>query len=458
MTHEIKNNTGKTIFLTVSKGTIAKNILRSGTLDELTRRGFTIILFFESVRDIPMPSYLTQEFAGPQVIIEEIRPVPRGFWHRRFTRLTSVFVYNKVTRLFRYVRYGWPMYRYYIERVVLPVVSKIDILKRAARFIEKNFFYYGTYEAYFDRYQPSVVFTTSIIGGSDIEMMKEAQRRGIPTVSMPRGWDNINTILYEFVPDRLLLQGDIMKEGAKKYQGIDPEKVSIIGFPQFDLYRKPEILISREEYCTRYGLDPKLKIILWASSWAPKDQGAAQTMIEALKTPGALDEKANLVIRSHFLNPDNHSLGDSGSHIAMDRGFTPSDYFRDNCDPTIADMVGLANTLYHADLVITQCSTIVLDAFCYDKPVINIVFKSFYDKNGKDISRLLYNHDYYMYILDSGATDLAHSEQELVEKINQNLKHPEARASGRAEVIRALAHAIDGKSSERVADVIASLA
>lgn len=313
---------------------------------------------------------------------------------------------------------------------------------------------------YFDEHNPDVVFSTSVAAKFDIEVMKEAHKRGIKTVSMPRVWDNITTKFYRFVPDKLLVQNKLMKRGAYKYQNINPEKVSVCGFPQFDWYRRKDILQSREDFFRSINLDPGRKLIVYGSStvWSPDDisNNTGKLMIDMVQSKERLITPSSLLIRAHFSNAHRDALKHfkNMQHVRVDSNFSITDFFLEKCDPNTKEIIQFVNTLYHADVVVVTCSTLALDAICLDTPVVNLAFMSAYDKFGKDVSYIMYNHDHYQPIMKIKATDLAYSEEELVEQINNCLLHPEHKREERKKVLDILCYKVDGKSSERIANEV----
>tara|TARA_B100000315_G_C14519775_1_gene560977 strand:+ start:177 stop:521 length:345 start_codon:yes stop_codon:yes gene_type:complete len=113
--------------------------------------------------------------------------------------------------------------------------------------------------------------------------------------------------------------------------------------------------------------------------------------------------------------------------------------------------------MYHADVVVTLCSTLTLDAFCFDKPVINTAFKDLFNNKGEDISTVLYEHDHYQPILELDSIDLVFSEKELFESLNIYLKDSTMKEGNRKKVLDRLCYKVDGNSSKRVAEAILSL-
>ncbi|HEY4524138.1 MAG TPA: CDP-glycerol glycerophosphotransferase family protein [Candidatus Paceibacterota bacterium] len=453
----MKSKTGKTIFIIIGRGSITRNILRSGVLAELKKTGHKIVLIFWNVRNQPLPDYLRAEFKDDNVILETVPGLKPAPLYRRFGRLTSLLVYNNQIREIRYLwgkrRLGWLFW----ERILFYPLSKLHFLKHLVRFFETFFFTSDIYADYFNRYQPDLVFSTSVIASVDMEFIKEAKRRGIKTVSMPRGWDNVNTIFYKVAPDLFLVQNEMMKRDAIAFQCLAAERIKVVGFPQFDWYYRSEILMSREDYCRRYGLDPTQKIVFWAST--PDDTRASQVML-ALFENNELEIPSSLLVRAHFKAGSGSNAMDSKKlppRVVLDHNWQPASFFWDNYDLTADGLKLFTNTIYHADAVITLCSSIALDALNFNKPIINLAFGSWYDKDGNDISPKLYEYDVYRPMLTVGAVTLVYSKEELIKAIGDAFRHPENKSAERLRARDLFCYRGDGQSSCRVAEAVTSL-
>ena len=451
----------KTIFITISRGFGVRNILRSGVLEELKRHGMKVVILFYSPREKELPEYLRKEFEKENVYLEVVDMPNKSKFRRRLWKYTALLTYNKTNRKVRYAKYGTAMFLLFFENLIFVPLSKLNFLKRFFRFIEQKIFVKNLYGSYFEKYKPDVVFSTSIINSFDVEILKEARKRGIKTVAMPRGWDNVTTLFYKFVPDRLIVQNAIMKNDAIKYQDIEADKITVTGFPQFDWYRRPDILMSREEFCNRIGVDPKHKIIFWGSTgvWTPDDSTICETLIKLVQDENQLPVPTTLFIRPHFSDAIDRRFDKFKGipHVVVDENYTFSTFFRDNFDASTKEIVQFVNTIYHADVIISLCSTLALDALCLDKPIINTAFQGFYDKKGNDISYMLYLHDHYRPLLERGAVRLVHNTKELIEEIHRYLKHPEYEHKSRQEVLEMLCYKVDGNSSKRIATEILSI-
>ncbi len=451
----------KTVFITITRGFIARNILRSGVLEILKNKGFRIVVFFTG-RSNNLPEYLKKEFEDDNVIIEAVPSISQK-GHSLFNKLLTYLVWSNSRMLYSILGNKKKLNRFwfwkYIEFPFLFILGNFHFLKYCARFLERVIFRQDFFSEYFEKYKPCVVFSTSVQSALDINMMKSARKRRIPIVAMPKGWDNITKVLYQVVPDILIVQGECMKLEVARIQRINPDRIKVTGFPQFDFYRKPEIIVSREKFCSWYKLDPNRKIIFFGSEgiWAPDDKLIVSKIVEWVNKKGELSEPSQILIRSHFTDArlDRFGMFRGTPNVVVDDNITISDFFFDGWDPVLEETIKFTNLIYHCDILITVASTLSLDGVCCDKPLINLAFGVLKDpKTGKDISRLLYKQDHCRWLLESNAVDLVYSENQLKKIINKYLINPNRRQDERCALLKNLCHVVDGKSSHRIAEIL----
>ncbi len=457
-----------TIFIVITRGFIIRNILRSGVLQCLKNAGFRVVVFLDTDNALPIPEYLKKEFEDGTVRLERIASMKahvRG--HNRFANITPMLISSKSRWMHSNIgndknkarAFFWK----YIEFFFFSIASRFHFLKTWARYVEKMMFSHNEYARYFETYNPVLVFSTSIQAQLDIDMMKEAQKRNIPTVSMPKGWDNVTQLLYRVVPSVLIVQNERMKKEVVRIQRIPADQIHVTGFPQFDWYRRPEVLVSREEFCSWYGLDPNKKIIFFGSEggWAPDDGHIVGALSQWVNMPGVFVKDSQLFVRPHFTDVKSKRLLKYGTepNVVVDDNITISDFFGDNWDPTIDEIKKFTNLIFHCDILITVASTLTLDCVCFNKPLINIAFGVLHNpRNGKDTTPLLYTQDHYAWVLETGAVDLVHSERELLESINSYLVDPSQKNKERARLLENLCYKVDGRSSERIANILIEIA
>ena len=453
----------KTIFITITRGFIVRNILRSGVLKHLKESGCRIVIFIQAFGK-DLPDSLRNEFNDEKVIMIGV-PAPKinrlkNKIYRIFSRFSNLLFNNLST--WTYSQTGTlknlkrPAYKAYLEKIAFTMLSRISFFKKIVRYLEEKF-YIKDYEKYFDQYKPSLVFSTSIISKVDMHFMKTARRRGIKTISMPKGWDNTK-FLYRFAPDKLIAQNNFLKERAVNDQKIKEENIIICGFPQFDWYRRKDIIISREDFFSLYKLDPDRRLIFFGSEgcWASNDDNIAKYLVELINKD-AVVQPSSLLIRPHFSDVKNRRFDKfvNNKNVRVDDNFTISEFFHDNWDPGNDETKKFINAIYHCDIMITVASTLALDACCFNKPIITVAFNALFNpRTGKDVSALLYKTDHYQEVLKTNGVDIVYTNEELVKSINNYLIHPEYKNKERLDLLNKLCYKVDGKSSLRIANAI----
>lgn len=459
----------KTVFIVVTRSFIIRNILRSGVVNYLKQHGCRVVIFLQTLKGKDIPGYLREEFEDENVILEKIgQPSTDNFFdrfYRIFVRWTSLLVYSNSTWAYskagnvnsRSRMWFWK----YVEKFVFSILTRMHFLKKTVRWLEKVVFTSKIYSEYFEKYQPEVVFSTSIIGGIDITFMKEAAKRGVKTCGMTKGWDHASRVLYRFIPDKILIQNSIMKEYLIKYQRISGEIIKVCGFPQFDWYVDGDLLVSREDFFLSLGLDPKKKLILFGSegSWSPGDDMVVGALSRFINS-NQLSSPSSLLIRPHFsdVKTERFDRFKKTGIIEMDHNINYQESLPSNWDPDVKEIKHFVNLMYHMDILVNVASTLTLDACCFDKPIISIGFGVLYNlRSGRDVTDIYYEMDHYQDVLKTGAVDLVKSEQELLDSLNGYLVHPEHKRDERKILLGKLCYKVDGNSARRVADEILSM-
>ncbi len=464
-----KSKDKKTIFIVVGRSFIIRNVLRSGVLTELKNAGHKIVIFLSLKKGKDIPEYLIKEFCDEQVSIESAAPPLKKTFYSRlynfFGRKASLLVYTDATWSYsqagnihnRQRMFLWK----YVEKYIFSVLTHIHVLKSIVRFLEKSLFKTDVYATYFDKHNPDIVFTTSVIGTVDIAFMKEAADRGIKTISMTKGWDHAARVLYKFVPDKIIVQNTTMIDHLVKYQRIDRDRIVASGFPQFDWYAHNDLLMSRQEYLTSLGLDPNKKLVFFGSegAWAPKDDVIAEMLSKYINN-GSLVTPCSLVIRPHFsdIQGGRFNRFKQENNVHVDTMVTYTDAFYCSWDPGYDEIKHFVNLMYHSDVVVNIASTLTLDACCFNKPIVCVAFGVLHNlRNHKDVTKIYYEMNHYLDVLETDAIDLVKNEDELLKSINNYLEYPEHKNEQRKVLLDTLCYKVDGNSSRRIANEILSM-
>lgn len=454
----------KTIFITITRGMVARNILRAGVLDILAQnKDLRIVILIPRIKEKNIPDYFLKEFEKENVKIELVENKKMGKIERGFNHFISKLVFTKSTRL--YLRFHIKEERrigrlgFFLYCLVYSPLSKLKFLKKFIRFIDYLIFSGNAYTPYFEKYQPDLLLSTCIMSQLDITFLKEAKKRKIKTISMPRSWDNLDKFFFRVEPDLFLAQNERMKKAAQKVQTIDEDKIKVVGFPQFDLYANETTIISKNDYCQRKNFNPDLPILFLGSegAWSKGDDKIFEQIIIARENKELPD--CNILIRPHFSECDKHNyreLFKNYKNVYIDEDYRKLDFFNDRWDPSKEDMKDFANSLFHCNLMVTFASTLALDAVCFDKPIIGIEYGvKFID--GQDRTDLMYQTCHYEWVLETRAVSLVNNRDKLIDKINQYLKNPRHKEKERLEMKEKLCFKVDGKSSERIAEIVLSM-
>jgi hypothetical protein len=125
-------------------------------------------------------------------------------------------------------------------------------------------------------------------------------------------------------------------------------------------------------------------------------------------------------------------------------------------DMSFDDIHSLTDTLANADLFICYASSMSIDAAVFDKPVINIDFEVGGKKQMIKSPTHFYKMTHYSKAVKTGGIYYPKNSNDLVTSINRYLDNPEIDKEGRARLVNEQCWKLDGKSGERVANLILS--
>ncbi len=125
--------------------------------------------------------------------------------------------------------------------------------------------------------------------------------------------------------------------------------------------------------------------------------------------------------------------------------------------PSLEDIKCLVNIIYYSNVIINHCSTFTLDAFVFDKPVINLAYDLLRKSKMEEYVINCYKYDHYACVLDYNSVKIAFSEEELINHINHYLQYPSSEEEGRKRVLELQLGKIRGNSSEIISNKLLEL-
>ncbi len=310
---------------------------------------------------------------------------------------------------------------------------------------------------YVEDFHPSLIVTpTPGFTEMDAEAIVLARKSGIPSVAMDFSWDNLTSNCKHLrKTDYLITWTDGMRKQAIAIHGYDPDRVSVSGIMRFDHYFQDEAgETAREAFLTKKGLDPKEKTILVTTVTRGnyKDEPAIIRELLKARDAGIFPGRPNIFIRIHPKEDNYQEYKDFERfpNVRVERGGHEREKnLGSRIELDASDLANLKDTLRHSDVVVNYASTITLEAFVFDKPVVNIGFPAYYMN--------AYSFSHYKPVVEAGAMRIAHSMEELLNEVDSYLREPSRDRTERAQAVSEFIGFHDGKSYERAVDGIATI-
>lgn len=457
----------KTILITISRGSIARNLLQNPFYEHLRERHRLVI-----VTPAATDARFNQTFAHPNVRFIALEEHGHRFGDRLMMFFHRNLIYNgTIDQKNRWGIIGEAKSKrpsrasYLIKRALFKPLSRWGWPKEAARWLDARLLQGGevaNFKTILERENPALVFATNCTGDSEAALIKAARALGILTLGMPKSWDNLSKSSCRAKPDHLVVWSSYMAGEARSLQNFDARRVSIVGIPQFDYYCDASRVWSRERFCAQYGLDPNRAIILFASEGKlfPTDAEITDIIADDIHND-RLCKPAQLLIRPHYgYRDDEKKFAGVATRpwVALDTFNDPSPCFRDAWDYSREFMDRFLNSLYHSDVIIHTCSTLALDATAVGRPVISIRFDGREQKPYRKSIARWYETEYYRAVVATGAMHVVDTPAALQAALNITLTNPASHAIQQEQLTAEFMHKLDGRAGDRLAEMVERMA
>lgn len=436
----------KNIFITVGERSVLRNILHTSFFNTLKSAlsGIQIVLVVAPA----LEEECRKEFETHDVRIEVLARTPISSFERLCASMARNGLYTGTNDVMQ--RRAW----YAGEGRVPPVVKRVfgKTIGRATRGLVRRLELmippHQSIERLFLRYQPSMFFSTVITNPTtDIPLLREAKRRRIPVAGMVRSWDNLTSAGYlRFLPDIYFAQNEYLSQTAERLHGFPRTHTRVVGLPHYDWYKDSSLIVSREEFCKTAGLDPRKALLMYGAIGEflfPREAQMAE-VLERLIAAGSIQTPVQALFRPHPAFPMSLESMRSLQHVVAETG-------------DLSSLSHLINTLYHADVIITAGSTLMIDAPCFDKPVVTVAFDGL-EKEANDwfSTARFYDHFTHIQVLieKTKGVRITRSPAELATEINAYLTNPTRDKKERARIVSLFASPYDGHAGERLAEGI----
>ena len=311
-----------------------------------------------------------------------------------------------------------------------------------------------------EKIKPDLLFCTHQRVFSVTAAIQAAKSLGIPTATAIFSWDNLPKGRLPFRVDRYLVWSQYMKEELLNYYPeITENKISITGSPQFDFYFKKELLLSKQEFAEKYGLDLSKEWICFSGCdtfTSPDDPKFLRDVAEELVNEAGIQ----LLFRPVPVEPIDRfsSVLNACPNIKLiPPKWVQGDHWG-SFFPLFEDLQLLVNLAHHCKVVVNMGSTMALDFSVFG----NVGLYLRYDHEGiRQAASVdtIYQFQHFRSMGDWKAVGYIYSKSEILKQVKTALENPDQIAPDRKLWFDKIVEPNPEKSSAiRIAEVFSSMA
>jgi hypothetical protein len=340
--------------------------------------------------------------------------------------------------------------------------SGVLTLSRVERRLSRRWSNTDHYLEILKRRSPLLLFNASHVHSRNaIQPVQAANWLGIPTAAFIFSWDNLTSQGRILPPyDHYLVWSERFRDQLLDiYPETRAENITVTGSPQFDCHFDEAHYQDRDSFCTSLGIDPERPLVLHTTGMPnhmPNEPALVEDMADRLLEMTDLGPP-QLVVRVY--PKDRSGRFEDLAARRADILFPHVPWEENWLTPLPEDTPLYVNLLRHAAVGVNIASTVSLELFLHDRPVVNVGYSlGDPDPAQIDIGRY-YKFDHYEPLVRLGAVDVASSPAEmsrLLRRAIEEQQHGKARRRAALDLI--LGEMADGHASERITATLAGLA
>jgi hypothetical protein len=292
----------------------------------------------------------------------------------------------------------------------------------------------------------SLIVLANVQSHPAVPFLLAGRRLDIPVVGYVASWDHtVGKGLVSPHVTRYVVQNEVMREDLVRYHAVDPQRVTVTGWPQTDVFEERRPLAEYEAILAQLDLVPGVPVVLVAGNTptnAPYEGRFVERLIEWWRTAD-VGGRLQLLFRPHPRDAtwrERYAAALSCPGVAVQ-------------EPSYTDLDVLATLLQHVGCVVANAGTILLDSLVNDRPTICVL----YDEGatpGERHAELNVTGKHYSELVQSEAFLRATSFGEVVAGIDRALAEPGELGPERVRIARDVVGEVDGRAAERVVDAI----
>jgi hypothetical protein len=345
--------------------------------------------------------------------------------------------------------------------------QRIQLLDRWHQSVVRPLPAVDAYCRLFREIKPSILFCSHQRPPVVLPPVLAAHALAIPTATFIFSWDNMTSKGRIAAPfDHYLVWSDLMRqELLRYYPEVSPERVHVVGTPQFDPYADDRLRWTRAQFFARIGAETSRPLICFSGNNVvngPEDPHHLRHLLSFIRS-GRIRRNPQVILRP--------TPTDDGTRFdALRRDFPELIYAKpawidtepgswDRVLPSADDVQFLANLVLHADLNVNFGSTMSLDFAVHDKPVVNAAFDVANPPCfGMPLYEFCLQFDHYRPVAELGASRFARTADELAQHVNAYLDDPSLDRAGRQRLVDLEVGHPPGGATARIVETLRRIA
>ncbi|APU69124.1 UDP-glycosyltransferase [Christiangramia flava] len=305
----------------------------------------------------------------------------------------------------------------------------LRVLRERMQNSERKSAYYKECIKVLKREKPDLVFCANQRPVNAIAPVRAAKDLGITTAGFIFSWDNLPKATKVIETDFYFVWSDHMKnELLRYYPYLKEEQVKITGTPQFEIHCKEEVLLEKEVFFKKYGLDTEKEYLCFSGddlTTSPHDEVFLRDVAEAVRNLNRKGENLGIIFRRcpvDFSSRYDKVLKEYLDEItAIDPEWSGGHNSWDAVMPTREDMILQTNIIEHSFMVINIASSMVFDFAARKKPCAYINYVPEVNNLKKDV-REIYDYIHFRSMENRASVYWINSKTGIIEAIQHIFK------------------------------------
>lgn len=321
------------------------------------------------------------------------------------------------------------------------------------------------------RYDPDLVITnTSGLDYHDLPLLQAAKKLNKKTLTFIASWDNIwkmerlkNKQGTQVPADNFIVWNQMMHDHLLKiFPDLTTGQISIIGAPRLDFFWHASNIPSRQKLLDYLNIpNDGGKLIHFATT----ELYPLEYIIRAVKNAeqkNIIKHKLHFYISVHpggNITPRQKYAKKYNAAVRYSFGqqqSAPDPNFKYN--PSFNDIYMLIALFKHSDLLINHSSTVTIESFLGNTPVINIKYGRPFDW-WRWYRSMVYRdfNQHYRDITSINSASVVHNKSQLIKAVTNYLNNPQQHCEERQRTLRKIITTTDGTASQKVLNTIKRL-